>query len=139
MKRKSGIELLDKTSGAGQPAAKGDDVIFNMRLYLNQGDEVHINEAQISTAIADNYTREVDGFRFLDRRITLGRRQVVAGIEYGLMGMSAGGYRKLKISPHLAYRDQGIPGLIPANAVLVVELWLREVKRQKGLSSRHDR
>jgi FKBP-type peptidyl-prolyl cis-trans isomerase len=43
------------------------------------------------------------------------------------LGMNVGGYRKVRISPHLAYRDKGIPGLIPPNAVLIVELWLRGI------------
>jgi FKBP-type peptidyl-prolyl cis-trans isomerase len=42
--------------------------------------------------------------------------------------MQAAGYRKIRVSPHLAYRDRGVPGLIPANAVLLVEVWVREVK-----------
>jgi FKBP-type peptidyl-prolyl cis-trans isomerase len=41
--------------------------------------------------------------------------------------MKAGGYRKVRVSPHLAYRDKGIPDLIPPDAVLVVELWLRAI------------
>jgi FKBP-type peptidyl-prolyl cis-trans isomerase len=43
------------------------------------------------------------------------------------MGMKAGGYRKVRLSPHLAYRAKDIPGLILGDAVLVVELWLRGV------------
>jgi FKBP-type peptidyl-prolyl cis-trans isomerase len=39
--------------------------------------------------------------------------------------MKAGGYRK--VSPHLAYREKGMAGLIPENAVLVIEIWLREI------------
>jgi FKBP-type peptidyl-prolyl cis-trans isomerase len=41
--------------------------------------------------------------------------------------MKAGGYRKVRVSPHLAYREKGIAGLIPENAVLVIEIWLREI------------
>jgi FKBP-type peptidyl-prolyl cis-trans isomerase len=41
--------------------------------------------------------------------------------------MKPGGYRKVKVSPHLAYGERGIPGLIPTNAVLVIEIWLRQV------------
>lgn len=67
------------------------------------------------------------GFTFIDHRIVLGRRQAIAGVEHALMGMKVGGYRKVRLSPHLAYRDKGIPDLIPGDAVLVVELWLRGV------------
>ena len=65
--------------------------------------------------------------RLVDHSLTLGRRQAIAGVEYSLAEMKVGGYRKARLSPHLAYRDQGLDGLIPANSVLVVELWLRGI------------
>jgi FKBP-type peptidyl-prolyl cis-trans isomerase len=71
--------------------------------------------------------RTEDGYRFVDHRTILGKRQAIPGIEHALAGMKAGGYRKVRVSPHLGYRDRGLPGLIPANAVLIVELWLREL------------
>ena len=40
--------------------------------------------------------------------------------------MSVGGYPKVRISLHLAYGDEGLPGLIPPNALLVVKLWVPE-------------
>ena len=62
----------------------------------------------------------------IDRTIVLGRREAVPGVEHALLGMKVGGYRKVRISPHLAYRDKGIPDLIPPNAVLICEVWLRD-------------
>jgi FKBP-type peptidyl-prolyl cis-trans isomerase len=59
----------------------------------------------------------------------LGSRRIIAGIEYALIGMKVGGYRKVKISPHLGYRDQGVVGKIPPKAVLVYELWLTKVEK----------
>ena len=73
--------------------------------------------------------RVVDGVTSSDRTIVLGRREAVAGVEHALLGMKVGGYRKVRISPHLAYRDKGIPGLIPPNAVLICEIWLRDSVR----------
>ena len=63
----------------------------------------------------------------VEHRIVLGKRHAIPGIEQSLFGMKPGGYRKIKISPHLAYREKGIPGLIPANALLTVEIRLRQV------------
>ena len=64
---------------------------------------------------------------FIDHSLVLGRRLAIAGVEHALMGMKAGGYRKVRVSPHLAYRDKGIPDLIPPDAVLICEIWLRDI------------
>ena len=70
---------------------------------------------------------DVDGQLLINYTCTLGKRQAVAAIEYSLYGMKVGGYRKVKASPHLAYREQGIPGKVPANAILVFSIWLRQL------------
>ena len=128
MKRLSGLKLLEEREGAGTPANKGDRILFNMRLFLNKGTEVQLNDMQ-ATHLPKEMIRVVDGAALIDRTIVLGRREAVAGVEHSLMGMKVGGYRKVRISPHLAYRDTGIPGLIPPNAVLICEIWLRDSVR----------
>jgi FKBP-type peptidyl-prolyl cis-trans isomerase len=126
MKRLSGLKLLEEREGEGRQAEKGDRVVYNTRSFLNQGDEVPLNDIQ-AKQIPKEMIRVVAGVTFIDHTIVLGQRQAIAGIEHALLGMKAGGYRKVRISPHLAYRDKGIPDLIPAGAVLVVELWMREI------------
>lgn len=126
MKIKSGIKLLAEVEGQGVPAKKGDVVVFNTRLYRNQGEEIPLSEQQLQYIPAE-MIRTVDGLPMIDHRTTLGRRQIMAGAEYALYGMKSGGYRKIRVSPHLAYRDKGLGDLIPANAVLIVEIWLREI------------
>lgn len=127
MKLVSGLEVLEDREGSGRPATKGDEVVYNIRVFLNRGDEVLINESQ-APQLPPAMLREVDGRMVVDHRIVLGSRHAFAGIEKALFGMQAAGYRKIRVSPHLAYRDRGVPGLIPANAVLLVEVWVREVK-----------
>ena len=124
MKRLSGLKILDEREGEGQAAQNGDRVIYNCRMFLNKGDEVMLNAKQADQLPRD-MIRVVEGERFVDRKTVLGSRQTIAGVEHALMGMKAGGYRKVRISPHLAYRETGIPDLIPPDAVLVVEIWLR--------------
>ena len=102
------IEILEETEGSGPAAAKGDSVEFESQGFLNRGE-----------CIQNRFTSTT----------RIGTRQLIAGIEYALIGMRAGGYRKVKIGPHLAYRHQGIPGRIPANAVLTYELWMLDVKK----------
>ena len=62
------------------------------------------------------------GVTCVDHTIVLGRRQAIAGVEHALVGMKVGGYRKVRVSPYLAYRDKGIPDLIPPDAVLICEI-----------------
>lgn len=126
MRRIKGLELLDEREGTGPAAQKGDRVIYNTRLFLNRGDEVPLNERQ-AAQLPPGMLRSEGGATLIDRSIVLGRRQAIAGIEQALIGMKVGGYRKVRISPHLAYRDEGVPDLIPPDAVLVVELWVREM------------
>lgn len=126
MKRLSGLKLLEEREGEGRQAGKGDRVVYTTRIFLNQGDEVPLNDIQ-ARQVPKELVRVVDGVTFIDHTIVLGQRQAIAGIEHALVGMKAGGYRKVRIGSHLAYRGKGIPDLIPADAVLVVELWMREI------------
>ena len=126
MKRMSGLKLLDEREGTGTPAKKGDRVVYNSRIFLNQGEEVSLNDIQ-AKQLPKDMVRVEAGFTFIDHRIVLGRRQAIAGVEHTLMGMKIGGYRKVRLSPHLAYRDKGIQDLIPPDAVLICEIWLRNI------------
>jgi FKBP-type peptidyl-prolyl cis-trans isomerase len=126
MKRLSGLKLLEEREGKGTPTNKGDRVLFNMRLFLNKGDEIPLNEMQ-AKHLPKEMIRVVDGVTLIHHTILLGRREAMAGVEHALIGMKVGGYRKVRVSPHLAYRDKGIPDLIPPDAVLIVELWLRAI------------
>lgn len=121
-----GITLLREIEGQGPPAARGDWIIFNMKIWLNRGDEVPLNTIQ-AQHVPEQRVRTVAGEKFVDHTAILGKREVIPGVERSLMDMKAGGYRKVRVSPHLAYRDKGLPGMIPQNAVLEIEIWLREI------------
>jgi FKBP-type peptidyl-prolyl cis-trans isomerase len=126
MKINSGVKLLAETQGQGESAKKGDTVIFNWRLYRNRGEEIPLNEQQ-AELLPSEMIRHIDGQKLIDHKTVLGSRETMAGVEYSLIGMTPGGYRKVRVSPHLAYRDEGLGELIRPNAVLIVEIWLREI------------
>jgi len=43
MKISKGIKLLEEIEGTGQVAKKGCEATYNLRAYLNKGDEININ------------------------------------------------------------------------------------------------
>ena len=130
MKRISGVRLLEEKEGKGHRAQKGDRVVYNARIFLSRGEEVPLNVRQAQHVPKELLRIEGDAL-LVDHTTVLGRRQSIAGIEQTLLDMKAGGYRKVRISPHLAYRDKGLSDLIPPNAVLTVEIWLREIIQQR--------
>jgi FKBP-type peptidyl-prolyl cis-trans isomerase len=107
MMLRSGIKLLAETQGTGEPIKKGDTVKVRLNGSLNQGQPIQ-----------ENYLAEV----------IIGSREIIPGIDYSIEGMRRGGRRKVKISPHLGYRQAGVEERIPPNAVLVYEIEVLEVK-----------
>ena len=99
---------------------------YNLRIFLNQGDEIPLDEVH-REHLSNDQIRVEGGRDVVDRVAMLGKREVIPAVEQALIGMSVGGYRKVRAGPHLAYRQRGVPGLIPENAVLIVELWLRAI------------
>jgi FKBP-type peptidyl-prolyl cis-trans isomerase len=97
----SGLKVTDLVIGSGPIAQPGATVTVKWRGWLNGGDE---------------FGNDTTSF-------TIGRRHVIAGLERGTVGMQVGGVRRLRVSPHLGYRGQGVPG-IPPNAVLEFEVKL---------------
>lgn len=58
---------------------------------------------------------------------TLGNKEVIAGMEQGILGMKAGGRRLVIVPPSAGYGKQG-QGPIPPNAVLVFDVTLHKVE-----------
>ena len=57
--------------------------------------------------------------------VQVGTGRVIRGWDIGLIGMKAGGVRRLTIPPDEAYGEKGVPPVIPPNSTLrfEVELW----------------
>lgn len=101
-----GVQIEELSIGDGTIADKRATVLVRYDGYLNGGELFQ---------------------KDMKYRFNLARRDVFAGLRYGVMGMRVGGKRKLRVKPYLAYGEQGVRGIIPANALLVLEVELLEV------------
>ena len=107
------LSIKDEVVGTGAVAAAGDSVTVNYVGALTDG--------TVFDASANHGTT---GFTF-----TLGAGQVIKGWDEGIVGMKVGGKRTLIIPASLAYGDQAIGNVIPANATLVFEVELLKVQK----------
>lgn len=112
-----GIELLDEAVGDGAPVEKHAFYRLKLRMWLSRGDPVRWSEPwRLSDARIED-----DGCTLItDLRVD--RVSMFPGLFYGVQGMNVGGTRRLRVAPHLGYRDTGVPGVVPPNALLTVEV-----------------
>ena len=107
------LQMQDKVVGTGAEAAAGDSVTVNYIGALTNG--------QVFDASANHGT---SGFTF-----NLGMGQVIKGWDQGIVGMKEGGKRLLVIPASLAYGNQAVGNVIPANSTLVFEVELLKVQK----------
>ena len=126
MKLKKGIELLNEVAGQGSEVERHRYYQIELRCWLNQGEMVHWQQPW---GLVDRYQLLQEG-TVLITDVRFDRENLVAGLFYGMQGMHIGGKRKLRISPHLAYGERGVAGVIPENAVLICEIKVLEERRE---------
>jgi hypothetical protein len=112
-----GIDLLADIPGGGSPIKRHNWYQIRLRMWLQCGDPI-----RWSSAWGASPARLEDDGATLVTHVRIDREQLIAGLFYGCEGMNVGGKRKLQIAPHLAYHEQGVPGVIPANALLTAEI-----------------
>jgi hypothetical protein len=115
---RAGIEILSEEPGGGAEVQRHSVYQFRLRCWLSRGEPVKWSEPW---GLFRRAHLEDDGATLVtDLRVD--RLWMFAGLFHGVQGMRVGGTRKLRIAPHLAYRDHGVPGVIPQNALLTVEV-----------------
>ena len=107
------LQATDEVVGTGEVAAAGDTVTVNYVGSLTNG-----------TVFDASANHSTTGFTF-----ALGAGQVIKGWDEGIVGMKEGGKRKLVIPASLAYGDQAVGNVIPANSTLVFEVELLKVQK----------
>lgn len=98
-RRPSGLYVQDLATGTGAVVTRGRTAVVRYTGWLPNGEEIDSGEISVS----------------------VGSRQTIAAWEEALLGMRAGGKRRIVTPPNLAYGASGA-GKIPPNAVLVFEM-----------------
>ena len=114
---KRGVELLSETVGEGPAVQRRGHYRVRLRMWLSGGEPVRWDRPW---GLIEHACVEDGGAMVTDVRVD--RVYLVAGLFYGIQGMRVGGTRTLRIAPHLAYGEEGVPGVVPANAVLTTEI-----------------
>lgn len=107
----SGLQYAIVQPGDGGLAENEDTVAVHYTGWLEDG------------TLFDSSLKRGAPFEF-----TLGAQEVIQGWDEGVTGMRVGEKRQLKIPGKLGYGAAGSPPLIPANATLIFDVELLEIK-----------
>jgi FKBP-type peptidyl-prolyl cis-trans isomerase FkpA len=106
----------DLRLGAGDEAVTGKVLTVTYTAWLYDTSQISQKGATVDSSVGR------DPLTF-----TLGAGSVIEGWDQGLVGMKAGGLRRLVVPPSLAYGQSRV-GPIPPNTTLLFEVELLEVK-----------
>lgn len=106
----SGLQYVDTKVGDGPSPKPGQRVTVHYHGTLQDG------------TVFDSSKNRNQPFTF-----TIGVGQVIKGWDEGVMSMRVGGNRTLTIPAELAYGNQAVGGVIPANATLVFDVDLLSI------------
>lgn len=115
---RSGLTLLVDVPGTGEPVRRQHNYRVRLRFWLHRGDSIRWTAASGPVGRA---WLEDDGATLVTE-VRIERRSMINGLFYGIDGMRVGGLRRLEIAPHLAYGEQGVPGVVPPNALITAEV-----------------
>ena len=124
MVMRAGIKVLDDLPGEGEEVQRHRFYRMSLKMWLNKGEPIIWTKP---FGLLDESTVSPDG-QTLTADYRVDREFLLSGLFYGIEGMRVGGRRTLKISPHMAYRDKGVEGMVPPNAVLKVAV---EIHRER--------
>lgn len=104
----SGLQIEDLKLGSGSKASQGKTVL------------IHYKGSLLNGKVFDS------SFGGKPLKFSVGKGQVIKGMDIGIVGMAVGGSRKLVIPGPLAYGNSALPN-IPRNSTLVFEIRLEKI------------
>lgn len=114
VKLAGGLQYIDVKQGSGPAAVAGSTVQVEYTGWLQSNGK----------KFDSSYDHGGQPFAVTP----LGQAQIIPGWNEGLVGVKAGGVRRLIIPPALGYGAQGSPPVIPANATLIFDVTIVSVQ-----------
>jgi peptidylprolyl isomerase len=111
IKSDGALRYIDEVVGTGASPASGQHVIVHYTGWLTTGKQF------------DSSRTRNQPFDFV-----IGKATVIKGWDVGVATMKVGGKRRLIIPPELGYGARGAGASIPANATLIFDVELLDVK-----------
>lgn len=115
MRRLKGIRVKDLKLGNGSTAAPGRVAPLHYDCFLPRGEKCDTSRDKPFPVQAE-----------------IGKRRMVPAIEHGVVGMSVGGLRSVRVGPQLTYYERKRNPQLPENVALRYEIELL------GLADRWD-
>ncbi|MEI7999467.1 MAG: FKBP-type peptidyl-prolyl cis-trans isomerase [Candidatus Omnitrophota bacterium] len=131
MELQKDVKLIDEIIGDGVAIEQGEYHLLAIRISLNKGEVVKepkrcvgytLDRDVLSNLSHSKENTKVDNEGYYSFCVRIDRENFKGGYLYAMKGMKVGGYRKVVIGPHLAHRAEGVPGVIPPNAKITIEI-----------------
>ena len=105
--------------------------IFYQILTPGEGEEI-----QVEQTAAIHFSAKLENgqplFNTRDQNkpveFTLGAREIIPGLDLGVLGMKTGETRRLIVAYPLAFGPAGYPGMVPPRSTVIFEVELMEIK-----------
>ena len=121
---RSGLTIQFDVPGTGEPVQRQRNYMVRLRMWLHRGEPIRHELPSGPVGVG----RLEDNGETLVTEMRINRGLLMNGLFYGVDGMRVGGTRRLEIAPHLAYGEQGVPGRIPPNGLIVAEITILEAR-----------
>jgi peptidylprolyl isomerase len=118
--------VIEKPNGVPPRKLVKEDIVKGMGPGAKPGDTVIVHYVGVSFSNGEEFDASWDSGQPLP--VQLGAGRVIEGWERGLLGMKAGGRRKLTIPPEPAYGAEGAPPSIAPNETLVFVIDALEIQ-----------
>ena len=112
------LQIVELQPGTGPQIAATQTAVVNYTGWLYEPTAADKKGKQFDSSLTTGAP-----FRF-----KLGAGEVIKGWDQGVLGMQAGGRRRLTIPAELAYGDRGAANVIPPGATLVFDVELLAIE-----------